>query len=253
MLFSEIYGTRLDDKLGTADRTQRFTTVKRKQYANDGQRKFNELTGCYVKRAPIALTAALQEYDIESASVLAAGDYLWPSETSASLKRVGTDTAYTEGPELPFYREESLNQLRPNWRAESAATPDCWTVRREGSALYAVLVPAPDVPAGETWTLLLPYVAVPADMTSDAHEPYGNATPRKSLRPYHDAILFYAAAECELLRKDVNKHEYWMKRFAGEVARYTGTQAPKSGQGIRLHTNYRRRTLSRPLDPTRYP
>lgn len=254
MTFLELYGSRLDDAIGTADRTQRFTTVKRKQYVNDGQRKFNEETSCYVKRASIALSDSTAEYDLESAGVLSAADYLWPSETTASLKRVGTTTLYTEGPELPFVREETLNQVRPNWRAESAATPECWTLREEGSSVYAVLVPAPDVPAGETWTLLLPYVAQPASMTDDTHEPYGNATPKKTLRPFHDALLFYAAAQCELLRKDIAKHDYWMKRFAGEIVRYQGKQPPKTGQPIRLARNYRRALRNgRPLDPTRYP
>lgn len=260
MTFAQLYGDKLDEKLGTADRTQRFTTVRRKEWVNEGQRKFNEQTGCYVKRVAIAIVDGTQEYDLESASVISANDYLWPSETSASLRRydgsgsANTDYAYTEGPELPFVREETLNQIRPNWRAESAATPECWTLRKDASALYLVLVPAPDVPSGETWTLYWPYVAQPADMSSDSHEPYGNATPRKSLRPYHDAILFYATAQGELLRKDIQKHEYWMKRFAGEVLRYTATQAPKNGQAIRLAHNYRTRLRGgRPLDPTRWP
>ena len=68
MQFSEIYGTRADDLLGSADRTQRFTTAKRKQYANDGQKKFNEQTGCYTKRLSLAIVDGTQEYDIETAA-----------------------------------------------------------------------------------------------------------------------------------------------------------------------------------------
>jgi hypothetical protein len=126
--------------------------------------------------------------------------------------------------------------------------------RNEGGSRYVGLHPTPDVPGAETWTLLLPYVAQPPDMSADSDEPFGGSTPRITLRPYHQAVLFYEVAQLELLRKDIHKHEYWMKRVAGEIARYTGTQAPKSGQAIRLAVNYRSRLRGgRPLDPTRYP
>lgn len=249
MIFSEIYGSRLDDLLGSNSR-ERFTTVKRKQYANDGQKKFVEDTGCYTKRLSLAIVDGTQEYDIETAAT----DFLWPSATTGSLQRVGTSTSYVEGPDLEVVTEETLNNIEPNWRAASAGTPAYVYWRNEGGSRYVGLHPTPDVPDGETWTLLLPYVAQPADMTDDAHEPFGNATARITLRPYHDAPLFYAAAQCELIRKDIQKHEYWMKRYAGIVLRYTGTQAPKNGQRVRLAVNYRRRLRGgRPLDPTRYP
>lgn len=253
MTFGDLYGARLDDVLGTADRSQRFITAKRKQYVNDGQRKFNEQTGCYMKRLTVSLTDQASgpfETDIEALAT----DFLWPAATTGSLKKVGTSTSYTEGPELPVLTEESLNQLDPNWRAASPATPEYVYWRNDGGSRYLGLHPAPDVPSGETWTLLLPYVAQPPDLSADSDEPFGASAPRITLRPYHDAVLFYAAAQCELLRKDVQKHEYWLKRFAGEVLRYTGTQAPKNGQPIRLALNYRQKLRGgRPLDPTRYP
>src|SRR4051812_5016453 len=137
MTFLEITGTRLDDKLGTADRTQRFTTVKRKQYANDGQRKFNEQTGCYVKRLALAIVDLTQEYDIETAAT----DFLWPSGTTVSLKRVGTSTSYVEGADLQIVTEETLNQIDPNWRAASAGTPEFLYWRNEGGSRYVGLHP----------------------------------------------------------------------------------------------------------------
>lgn len=258
--FLQLYGSQLDRELGSSDRTQRFTVALRKEYVNEGQRKFNEQTSCFVKRAPIAITDEVAEYDLESSSVITAADYLWPSETSATLKRYdGTGTAlsdysYVEGPELPFKSEEELNQTRPNWRAESAAVPDCWTLRDDGGSHYVVLVPAPDVPAAETWTLLWPYVAVPADMSADGDIPYsvsGNA--RTTLAPYHDGILFYAAGQCEKLRKNYEGLERQMKFFAAVVSKYFTDQQPKRGSQIRLAIDYRRRLRqSRPLDPNRY-
>ena len=142
MTFSDIYGTDLDTELGTTDRTQRFTTTLRKRYANEGQRVFNEQTSCFVKRTNLAVTDGVQEVDLEASGVIAAQDYLWPSKTSASLRRydgsgtANTDYSYVEGPDLPFKTEEELNQTDPNWRAASAGVPECWYLREDGGSTY---------------------------------------------------------------------------------------------------------------------
>lgn len=256
MVFSDLYSTDLSTELGSAD-VIRFTTVLRKRYVNEGQRVFNEQTSCFVRRFSIALTTSVSEYDLESTGVITAADYLWPSKTTASLKRVDASAiaTYVEGPDLPFKSEEELNQTRSNWRAESAGTPDCWTIRDDGGSQYIVLVPAPSIPAGETWTLLWPYVAQPADMSGDSDEPYsisGNA--RTTLRPYHRGILHYAAAQIEKLRKNVDGVDRQMKSFAAVVAKYFTDQQPKRGSSIRLAVNYRARLRSqRPSDPYRFP
>ena len=252
MDFQSLYGTDLDTELGTADRSQRFTTTLRKRYVNEGQREFSQQTACYVKRASISVTDGTQEYDLEASGVIAAEDYLRPSKTSASLKRVGTDTAYSEGPELAYKSEEQLNQERPQWRVETATIPDCWTLRADGGSLYAVLVPAPDVPAAETWTLLWPYVAQPADMTDDTHEPYGNASARTTLRPYHRGILHWAAAQCEKLRKDWDAVERHLQLFGTYVARFNGDMQRPTGSMVRLAHDYRKRLrVVTPVNPYR--
>lgn len=254
MTFADLYGTDLDTELGTTDREQRFTTVLRKRHVNEGQRWFNEHVKCYIRRFPIPLVDGTQEYNVEGSSVVTNGDYLWPSKTTATLKRVGTSTLYTEGPELQYVTEETLNQERPNWRSEAAATPEQWTLRSDAGAQYVVLVPAPDIPVGETWTLLWPYVAQPADMTDDSHEPYGNATPRTSLRPYHRGILHYAAAQCEKLRKNWDGVKRQLELAAGYVAKYEKDMKPATGSTVRLANNWRPRARgARPLDPLRYP
>lgn len=260
MVFSDLYGTDLDTELGTTDRTQRFTTVLRKRYVNEGQRVFNEQTGCFVKRFAIPLVDGTAEYNVEGSSVITAGDYLRPSKTTATLRRydgAGTapsDYSYIEGPDLPYHSEEYLNQTRPGWRAETAATPDAWTLRSDGGAQYAVLVPPPDVPTAETWVLLWPYVAQPADMSADGDEPYtASGATRTSLRPYHRGILHYAAANCEKLRKNYEGSERHMKLFAAVVAKYATDQQRPTGSSIRLAQNFRSRLrMSRPMDPMRY-
>lgn len=261
MTFSQLYGTKLDRELGSSDRTQRFSTALRKEYVNEGQRVFNEHTSCFVKRASIALVDSQAEYDVESTGVITAGDYLWPSKTTASLKRYdgsGTDPSdysYIEGDGLPFKAEEELNHTRPNWRAESPGTPECWTMRDDGGSQYVVLVPPPDVPAAETWTLLWPYVALPPDMSADGDQPYSvSSNPRTTLIPYHEGILYYATAQCEKLRKDVEREDRAMKKFAGVVLKFQADSQPKRGSQIRLAVNYRARLrMPRPPDPLRFP
>lgn len=257
MTFSDLYNTDLTTELGSSDTSQRFTTVLRKRYVNEGQRVFNEQTGCFIRRATIPLTDNVSEYDLEAVGVISTTDYLRPSKTSASLKRVdaASNVAYTEGPDLPFKSEEELNQTRSGWRAETASTPECWTLRDDAGSSYVVLVPAPDVPSGETWTLLWPYVAVPADMSADGDEPYSvSSNTRTTLRPYHRAILHYAAAQCEKLRKNYEGVDRQMKFFAGVVAKYFTDQQPARGSKIRLSTNYRTRLRgSQSIDFYRYP
>lgn len=258
--YLQLYGTKLDRELGSSDRTARFTTVLRKEYVNEGQQKFNEHTGCYVKRASLAITDGQQEYDLEASGVISAQDFLWPAKTTASLRRYdgsgsdNTDYAYQEGPDLTYTTEEELNQEDPGWRAHAAGTPQKWYIRADGGSTYFGLHPTPDVTSGETWTVYWPYVAQPADMTDDTHEPFGNASPRTTLRPYHDAILYYAAGLCELLRKNTDGYEWQMKRFAAMVAKYRADQQPKQGSRIRLvHNYYRSLRSQRPLDPVRWP
>lgn len=251
--FLQLYGTKLDRELGSTDRAQRFTTEKRKEYVNEGQQKFNEQAECYIKRDTIALTDEDGEYDIETETT----DYLWPAKVGASIKRTVTATSvvsYIEGDELTYVGEDELNTLYPGWRSHDPGTPQFWGFRADTSAFNLFLYPAPDIPATETWDLIWPYVARPDDMTADTHEPYGNATPRTTLSPYHDAILYYAAAQCELLRKDRERHEWHMQRFAAMVAKYRADQQPKRGSSLRLaHNYYASVRRGRPLNPLRYP
>lgn len=272
MTFADLYGTDLDTELGTADRTQRFTTVLRKRYVNEGQRVFNEQTSCFVKRAAMPLVDGVSEYNLEAtvASVFVDEngdpDYLWPAQTSASFRRYTADTeSWVEGPQLPFKSEEELNQTRPGWRAESDGVPDCWTLRRDGGRQWLVVVPGPALPATEGWEVWFPYVARPTDMTSDAEVPYsvvvGGLGPTtyvlRELAPYHRALVHYAAAQLEKLRKNWEGVERQMRLFAAQVVKYTADQAPKRGTSIRLRQDYRTRLRTgvplRFLDPTRYP
>lgn len=235
--FLQLYGTKLDRELGSSDRTQLFTTTLRKEYVNEGQAKFNEQAECFIKRDEIALIDEDGEYDLETETT----DYLWPAKVGASIARTVTATSvvsYIEGDDFTHISEEELNLQYPGWRSHDPGTPMHWGFRSDAGAHNLFLYPAPDIPATETWALLWPYVAAPSDMTDDTHEPYGNATPRITLRPYHDAILHYAAAQCEKLRKNWDGVERQMKFFASFVAKYRADQQPKQGTSLRMKRNY---------------
>lgn len=261
MTFGTLYGTEQDRLLGTVDRTQRFTTARRKEAVNSAIRWFNEQTGCFTKRATIPITTPVAEYNVEGTNAITSGDYLRPSKTTATLKRYdgtgsdATDYSYVEGPDLPFKSEEQLNQERPNWRAESPGVPDCWTLRVDGPAQYAVLVPPPDVPSGETWTWLWPYVAQPADLTDDAQEPYQVSTAmRTSLRSYHQGIAYYTAGLLEEFRKNYEMKDRRLKEAAVYVVQYHADQAPKTGTQMRMARDFRRRPMGRAsIDFYRWP
>lgn len=253
--FLQLYGTKLDRELGSSDRVQLFTVALRKEYVNEGQQKFNEQTGCYTRRATLALSDETSEYDLESSGVLSAEDYLWPSKVGASIKRTVTASgvvSYVEGDDFQFITEDELNDDLPSWRAHTAGVPSHWFLRADAGVYNVGLYVAPDIPATETWQLLWPYVAKPADMSADGDIAFAG---RLALAPYHDAVLHYAAAQCEKLRKNWDGVERQMKMFAAHVAKYKADQAPPRGTQMRFRTNYalRQRMPARLMNPMRYP
>ncbi len=252
--FLELYGDLLDRELASEDRTERFTIARRKAAINEGQRRFNEDVGCFVRRAPISLSDGVGEYDLEDAGVIAAQDYIRPSKTSASLKRVGaSSTSYSEGYEFPYCHEEALNATRGGWRADWPGMPRGWTLRADGGALYLVVTPAPDIPVTETWSVLWPYVARPADMVDEGAVPWAvSGDARSTLEPYHWAILAYAAGQLEKLRKDWDAVGRQMGVYANFIAKYHAQQQTPRGSTMRLHKDYRSSLWpSRPADPYR--
>lgn len=241
MTFLEMYGARLDLKLASTDRTERFTTALRKTAINEGIARFTDETNCYVKRASIALTDGTGEYDLETSGVISGEDYLRPAAVSPSLAITTTATGavrYIEGDDLPRVGEDALNHAEAGWRAAGAATPTGWYLRRATGVEYVGLSPAPDIPSTETWALLWPYVAIPPTLSADADLAFSG---RIALFPYHDAIVAYAAAQMEELRKNYAMVDRRLAEFAAAGVRYRRDQAPVGGSRIRLATNWRAR------------
>lgn len=237
--FSQLYGDKLDTALASADRTKLFTTTKRKAAINDGQREFVKLTECLQRQASIAIVSGTAEYDLE-ASLSA---FTWLAKQGVEIKILQADGVtyrYISGDDLPIRTIAYLNRNEPGWRSASAGTPTCQYQREDGGAVYLGFYPAPSVGTSETWTITVPYVALPADMSADDDVPFTvSANAKASLWPWHQALVHYAASQLEPLRKEVQRAELQSKLFAGYVADYLQKQRPKGGQQVTYTREYR--------------
>lgn len=238
MTFVDLYGTELDRELGTTDRTQRFTTVRRKAAINAAQLEFVKRTSCLTKQTTIAMVDATQEYDIEATIT----DFGGITAQGVSIKIVdsGGNIRYIEGNDLIETTVERLNVEQPGWRADSPSTPLYVYHRRDGGTVNLGFHPAPDITAGDTWTILLPYWMIPADMTADIDEPFTvSSNAIKSMRPYHRGLVHYAAYDLEKLRKDEQRAALQLQLFEQSVAEFLAEMTPKHGTRVRLDRNYR--------------
>lgn len=248
MQFSELYGTELTRELGTADTTQLFTTLRRKAAINAAQLEFVKRTECLTRQASITIVDGTQEYDLEA---IVAADFGWISKQGPSIAITsGSTVRYLEGDDLEETSVERLNQEEPGWRGASAGTPTKFYIRREGGLIYLGLHPKPDISGTDTWALLVPYVAVPADMSADADEPFTvSSNAIKSLRFWHRALVHFAAMDLEKLRKDVAREMKQQSAFEYQLQQYEAAMKPKQGSQVRLARNYRASGRSVRTDP----
>jgi hypothetical protein len=236
MQFVELYGTELDRELGSADRNQRFTTARRKAAINAAQLQFVKDTECLVKETTVTLVDDTQEYDLESTIT----DFERIAKQGVSIKIVsGSNTRYIEGDDLMVTTVERLNVEEPGWRSVSKGTPTSVYVQRNGGALNLGFHPKPSI-SGDTWTAIVPYVLIPADMSADADEPFTvSSNILKSMRPWHRALVHYAAYDMEKFRKDTARGAAQLQLYQVEVSKYTGVQKPHGGQSVRFARIYR--------------
>lgn len=245
MQFSQLYGVELDRELGSASLVL-FTAVRRKAAINAAQLEWTERTDCLPRQMSVPLIDATQEYDLDSRI----SDFAGLSEQGISIKIVsGTTTRYLEGDDLRLTTVARLDQEQPGWRAVSAGTPTHLYLRRDGGAVKLGCHPMPAITAGDVWTALVGSEAIPDDLVDDADEPFTvQGNPIRSLRPYHRALVHFAAYDLEKLRKDTARGAIQLQLFESYVVRYTGKQKPKGGQSVRMARNYRQRS-DRRLDP----
>lgn len=210
MTFLDLYGTRVDEALGTADRTGLFTTALRKAAVNEAQIWFLTETACLSKTKAIALVQAQGEYDLEEVIDDETFLFIDPAQgPRIEMTDANGNTTVLSG-EQSFPRRTVLwlNEYRSGWQADAAGMPDCWYEREEGAESLIGLTPSPDIPSGQTWVLQLPYVYSPALLVNDDDEPFTvDGVTKRSIAPWHDALGFRAAARLELLRKGLDRSQ----------------------------------------------
>lgn len=250
--FSELYGTLLDIELGSADTTQLFTTVKRKDATNFGQREFVRLTRALTKLGTITLSDGVGEYDIEATIT----DFLGLNpRREVVIKYTDADGNVTYYADDDFKKstKNELDVYNSGWRSADPGTPTNWYLEEDGGTNTIGITPAPDIAAGETWELIIPYIVRPTDMSADSDKPFTvGGDSKASLELYHQAIVHRAAAQLELLRKNYAASERQQKIFAGYVADYLQQHRTNTGH-VNVARNYFGEVgrQERPPDPYR--
>lgn len=236
MTFLELYGSGLDIQLASAD-TQLFTTARRKQAIRDAELAFIRETGCTRKYGSISIVDGTAEYSVATFT-----DYLWFADTERSSIRVKDadgNVRYIQGDDLKFVTPGWLDTFNPSWREMDAGTPTHQYLRVNGGVRYLGCWPAPDVGAGETWSWVVPYVAKPDTLTDDTDVPFSFSNVElPGLEPFHQALVHYAAAQLEPLRKNYDAVKYQMGIFTGFVRRYLGIRADEQPGQIQLAHSY---------------
>lgn len=244
MNFLQLYGEGLDRELGSADSDQLFTTVRRKAAVNSAQLEFNKQTECFVRQGILTMVDDTANYDLETSGVISAQDFLWIAAQGAEYvyQNAAAQTTYLADKNFPRVDVPVLNREYPGWRlATKTSLPSSYHLFDDGGIQYFGLYPPPAVAVGESGRVFLPYVAKPVDMVGDSDEPYSVSTnPLSAIVPWHQALVHYAAALLEPLRKGYQAEQRQRGLFAGLVADYLQRQRPKGGQSIVAGRNYYR-------------
>lgn len=240
--FATLYGDKLSEALGSSDTSNLFTTARRKAAINDAARWWNAQTECLTRTAEIAVVDGTSEYDLIAG--IADGDFLKIAKRGPVLKADpggGETIIYYSGEDFERVDVAWLDDNEPGWRSAGAGTPSSWYEREDGGQrLFGLYVP-PDVPAGATWTILVPYVVLLADMSTDAAVPFtisGHA--RTDLAPWHDALPLYAASELEKLRKGIERSIFLRQQAEQRVLDWFDKIRVPGGKRLKVARSYRR-------------
>jgi hypothetical protein len=250
MTFTQLYGTHLDIELATADRTQLFTTARRKQAVNDGMNAFVRQTGCVKRYGSIALVDSTEEYNVYTTLT----DWIRLAAAPSISITSGSTVRYYQGrDDFPRRDPEELDLLEPGWRASSDATPRGWYFRENGGTKLLGVYPPPDITGSDTWAWIVPYIAKPTVLSADGDVPFTiSAAVSLQLEPYHQALVHYAAAQLEPLRKNYAAATRQMELYAAYITEYkTQQQHDGPDQVLLLKDYYRPHTRAR--DPRSWP
>lgn len=244
--FSSLYGSYLDEELGRDDNSVLFTTAKRKRAINRGIQEFVQLTECLTRRVQIPITAGVSEYDLNSTTTIAAGDFSGFAKDGVEYHVTDTSGNVTilARDDLPRRDVDWLNQYEPGWRLSTVASsvsqlPRYWYVRNDGPAQFLGLTPQIGLSSNSTASVWVSYVVNPPFLTSDTSEPFTvNSSVRTDLRSYHQAVVHFAAHQMFKLVQDDQSSDRQLQKFLGYVQRFLQAQRIKGGRQIRQARSY---------------
>lgn len=253
MTFQQLWDDQLDIELASSDQSQLFTAARRKKAVNDAQDAFVRLTRCTPRYGTIPIVDETGEYGL----VASLSDYLKLSGApSIKIVDASSNVRYIQGKDdFPRRDPEWLDAVEPGWRAADPGTPIAWYLRDDSAVTYLGAYPAPDVATGETWTWIVPYVAQPTTMVNNDDEPFTINSVVAQLDEYHQALVHFAAAQLEPLRKNYSAVTRQQQIFAGYVAEYLQAERMDGNDQIRVQRNYLGESMrgARSLDPRRFP
>lgn len=254
--FSSLYGSLLDEELGTDDTAVRFTTARRKRAINKGVTEFAELTECFTRESTVTVVGGTAEYDLNSSLVVPGKDFVRFAKQQVEFRYIDASSNVTvlTGDDLPRRDIPWLNRYRSGWQTSTVASsvmqvPEIYYERAAAGARYLGFTPVPSTGSSASAFAIVPYVARPPLMTSDTNEPYQvNGLVRRDLRDFHQAAVHYAAHQLEKLRRDDQESDRQLQKFLGYVTRFLQNNRVKGGQSLTTARNYFK-TQSRVSDP----
>lgn len=240
MTFAHLYSSGLTRELGNEDASQLFTTARRQSAINEGMQEFADLTECLQRQSTITITGGTAEYNLNSTSVIAAGDFVRLSTEQVQVRYVDASSVLTilAGDNLRQETIGTLNRYTPGWQDSTVASttmqlPEAFYTRTDGAAFHLGFYPVPSTGSSATMTAIVPYIAQPQPLTSDTQEPFATASGyRTDLRPYHQALIHYGAAQLEKLRRDMDASAGQLQMFMGYVQRYRDAQRKKTSRQV---------------------
>ena len=258
--FSSLYGARLDRELHAADSTNLFTTARRQNAVNEAQEEWARVTECLERRSSITITGGTAEYNLNSTTVIPGGDFVEWAKTGPEFRYTDASSQVTvlAGDDLPRRTVDWLHRYEPGWQISTVAssvkqTPSVWYERIDGGNRYLGFYPVPSTGSSASAECFVTYQARPSAMASDTSEPFTvNSTLRADLRPYHQALVHYAASQLEKLRPDEQASASQLQRFIGYLTAYLQEHRIKTGTHLTTSRSYFRRAArqdDRPKDP----
>jgi len=243
MIFETLWDDKLDIELNSAS-TQLFTKARRKDAINEAMQEFSDQTECFIRQSSVTCSCNVSEYALLSSGTIGGStdfvrlakqglEYLRTDSNGATWQSAGDD--FVERP--VHYR----NRFDPHWRESTTPTqtPTGYYFRPDGGMLFLGLSEPPDIGSSESAEVRVPYVALPAPMTSSGEEPYAiNSTVRTDLRPYHQALVHFAAFRLLPLKGLMQEAQTQFALFQSYVMRYHQAQRPRGGQHVVFARNY---------------